>query len=251
MFNVMSITKSAIGLMYHRSNVSRATPLFLMNGLTVGEALNMMSGFNEETAWDYEAFRNHRSNITEYTLRQIQTHFHKPTRSFMYSNLLYQWLACAYEGLTQRHLLQDFRDWMGTTKGWKWEQDEQGVPLGPHGLYMTEWGVQRYATRAQPLLSNLTDMVSVPRGFWGVHNWNDKGDLKHYWNGWFLSDRWAYAIGHRAQVIAVSTESLKYEYQLIQDMFDGELEMKYYFFIDNLERSSKNKNLLQIGALHS
>ena len=139
---------------------------------------------------------------------------------------------------------------MGATPGWSWERDHEGVPLGPHGLYMTAQAATAYATRAQPILADrlgtLTDTAKVPRTFWAVKNWNDTGHLKYYWNGWFLSDRWAYAIGHRVQVIAVSKGEIRR--QLVHDSFDTELDATYYAVIDNIESTRRHHAVARVRS---
>lgn len=76
--------------------------------------------------------------------------------------------------------------------------------------------------------------------------YNEKNDLKEYWNGWWISEKSAYAIGHVFQCIAITPKGIKL--QLYHEDWDNEQRdyknpigkfKERLNFIDNIENEYK------------
>ena len=191
LYDLMSITKAAIGLMY-------------INVKGYDDLLNMV-GYTED--WDYEDFRkqvHQRTDLKAYARKRLK----KEGISFLYCNLAYQVLASEmpevafkFGEFIGRPVIQRTRRWV-YGNGWKWEHSNY-QPLGPHGLHMTKELGYILGSKAVPLLKNV---IGIPlKGGWGGCG---KNILQRYWHGWFLVDKSAFAIGYVSQIIAVKPGSV-------------------------------------------
>lgn len=230
MIHTMSITKAAIGMVYHVSPPKTKT----IFGIPFVDALNMMSGYDDD-AWDYDDFRKQvddNANLAKYAEKRLKTA--SRVKKWCYNNLVYQLLA------SKLPVAKLFADFMGDTlvqkgrymtgDGWMWEHTKDGEALGPHGLWMTEKCAIKFGERSRPHLK-MKSFVRVqfdPREWKGVGS----GILQHYGSGWFFAKN-AYAIGYRAQVVAVTPTGVKT--QLYEEDWDKELTQEQKKFIHTME----------------
>ena len=235
MIDTMSITKSAIGLMYSiHEPVPLATTLLdhPKRRVTYGDALDMMSGLHTE--FKYFDFRDivakKDGDVTAYALSELMEHSTDAPQQFEYNDLMYQLLASRFPDLRAR-----FAEFMGGEDGWSWETDGAGACLGPHGLSMTPECALAYAERVRVHFTSI--------GFWDTEHgvpcvwklkpmWDDA--IERYWHGWWLSQKAAYAIGFRVHVIAVAPERV--DVQLIKDDYEMDIS-EYTSFIARFEDS--------------
>jgi hypothetical protein len=245
----MSITKAAIGLLYHihEEEYTRYGSIVDNNTGTlcsVGQALNMMSGYSNNM-WDYDEYRIHvksGANLFSYSVRALQKA--DRTDRMEYNNLMYQILASNMPDVADRFgeligepskpLRKDPKTGRYFKRGirWKWEHTANGEPLGPHGLWMTQEMAKKFGIIASVHISmSKGERIQVPRSIWS-ESWNHEGMLKQYWNGWWISDKYAFAIGRRAQIIAITPDGIRV--QLFKDDFENDLDPDKYKFIDNL-----------------
>ena len=195
MYDVMSVTKAVIGIMYYIHK-----PEYTNQGL-----LNM-EGYDE--AWDYDDFRNQveaETDLKAYAMGRLN----RNTGGFSYCNLAYQVLASdmpevatKFGEFIERPVTSVTSNWT-YGDGWKWEHSN-GQPLGPHGLHMTEEVGCLFGAKARPFLQGVK---GVPLG----NGWGGCGSevLQQYWHGWFFKGNIAYAIGYVSQMIAVSPETVR------------------------------------------
>jgi hypothetical protein len=154
MIDTMSVTKSAIGLMYAiHEPVPLATTLLdhPARRVSYGDALNMMSGLHTE--FDYFKFRDivkGDGDVTAYALGELMEHSTQAPQTFEYNDMMYQLLASRFPDLRAR-----FAEFMGGEDGWSWETDGAGTCLGPHGLSMTPECALAYAEGACPFYGHL------------------------------------------------------------------------------------------------
>lgn len=225
--HTMSITKAAIGLMYHkhmRRNIE------LVNGITVGSALNMMSGY-ADNQWSYEDYRKQvemDTNLLYYSRHRLAQS--TKTRTWRYNNLIYQLLASAMRDVADKFgafmedpagkLKKDGDHYYKHGKAWKWEHTKSGEPLGPHGLWMTKDFAKLFGEKAK---EHVLDMSKSERTDIAQKEWGGigAGKLKRYWNGWFFTDKNAYAIGFVAQAIALTPDGVKT--QIYEENWDDDL----------------------------
>ena len=244
MIHTMSITKAAIGLMYHIHEKPRNTGFF--NGITIGMALNMKTGFKDDQ-WDYEDYRRQvEANEKLAVYSTIRLKEASSSKTWAYNNLIYQLLAS-----NMRDVANKFGEFMEDTAGelkaegnlyfkhgktWKWEHTKKGEPLGPHGLWMTEECAKTFGMKAKPHVLNMSksERTDFPLKEWGGIGANK---MKGYWNGWFFTDINAYAIGYVAQVIALTPKDVKtqlYEEDWEDDLTKHEEDLKWQF-INSIE----------------
>ena len=232
----MSITKAAIGMVYHVSPPKTKT----ICGIPLVDALNMMSGYNDD-AWNYDEFRKQvedNKNLAEYAKKRLKTAGR--VKKWCYNNLVYQLLASNMKDVANKfgdfigdsagELKQDDNLYFKHGKSWKWEHTKNGEALGPHGLWMTEACAKKFGELSRPhfKMKSFRRVQFDPRDWGGVGS----GILQHYGSGWFFAKN-AYAIGYRAQVIAVTPKEVKT--QLYEEDWDKELTDEQNKFIDNME----------------
>lgn len=266
MIDTMSITKAAIGLMYQVNRFRFRRDNFIKFNdkivTTIGQALNMMSGY-ADNKFDYNAFRQRVENnkdLLEYSKNELI--LARKVNNYEYNNLMYQVLASLMPDIIDQFgvfmgdrptvRLAEY-DYKGDTvyfrhgQGWKWEVTANGEALGPHGLHMSPYCAEKFARLATPhVMSSQRDYNKIPGVGWSNHKTRTK--IKSYWNGWQLSNKCAYAIGHVCQTIAITPDGPKI--QLYDEQWDEQgkgldKEVEYsnekWFFIDNIERELQFK----------
>lgn len=254
----MSITKAAIGLMYHLHESEYPREQTIANICSIGAALNMRSKKSDK-CFIYKDFRANvekNTNMMEYSLKALEEAPSSET-DMEYNNLIYQVLACKMKDLAKR-----FGEWMGDEasiltseterykeegednetdhvlyymkgKEWKWEHTKSGQPLGPHGLWMTEAFAKNFAKKAHDHVMNMSLDQRQPVDY----DWQGigAGKFKYYWNGWWFSDRCAYAVGYVLQVIALCPGGSYI--QLYEEDWDNQIDQndERWQFINNVE----------------
>ena len=244
-YELMSITKSVIGILYevHKDRFPRDSILF--DNVTVGDALNMKTGYIEldaetnpksvKTQWDYWDFdkqKKRNGSLKEYAIKKLKTG--KRTDKMCYSNLTYQILASHFPDLPER-----FGDFIGCNEGWEWERGASHEPIGPHGIWMSDEVAIKFAEKSRYFLNNASDLVDVPVDQMLLHNKN--GTFRKYWNGWWFSKKCRYCIGFVVQVICVAPNGVMtqlYEEEWKGDPFDKPEQM--FNFIQNIENFYNN-----------
>ena len=217
MLHVMSITKAAIGTMYHihSEDFPRDKPLEFT---TIGEALNMSVGkaYPEGKQFDYDTYRclvEGNGDLRSYSVSELNKQ--EDVQGMDYSDLTYQLLASSMSDVAQRFgkFINDLpgkelkreKSWNGKAiyfkqaKGWKWEHTESGEPLGPHGLHMTRETAERFGQLAKTHVLNSSNQRTPCKNWLGI----GKDEFTHYWNGWFFTKHCAYAVGYVVQVLAI------------------------------------------------
>jgi len=231
----MSITKAAIGAYYH--DIDEVDDIYKIKGLdtNVWEAANHVSKYTDN-CWDFEKFRTaveSGENLLTYSINVLKPCGTKKknedgTYPWEYNNLMYQILACLEPIDIVTHFARMVRSKVsdlyseeedgkvyyyrkaesfrynpridrGMKYGWKWEHTQSGIPLGPHGLYMTKDTAERFG-KSMNLGIYEDERVPIPRDmWWGI----GKDEFTHYSYGWFFTKKCAYAVGYVCQVIAV------------------------------------------------
>ena len=216
MFDVMSITKAAIGTMYHvhENQYPRNLPL---DFTTVGKALNMRVG-KEYRDFQFKDFRTKvqtDQNLRAYSANTLTSIPNLKKNEMVYSDLAYQLLASNMPDVAEKFgrfindetsgkLIEETSDgeilYFKYGKGWKWEHTKSGEPLGPHGLHMTKQTAETFGELAKTHVLHMSDNEKT-----SCENWLGigKNHFTHYWNGWFLTETCAYAVGYVCQVIAI------------------------------------------------
>jgi hypothetical protein len=260
LIDVMSITKAAIGLMYHvhKNEFSRAN-VIQNKGKTmfsIGQALNMMTGYDNDE-WDYNDYRKQvekkediKISLEDYSKNKLSVA--AKILTWKYNNLVYQLLASNMRDVADRFgkfmedpagPLIDEKDYKDTTvwfkhgKHWKWEHTKEGEPLGPHGLWTTQSFAKQLGKKARDHI-NMTrgERINIQQGW---SNYFTPTKISQYWNGWWLSDNSAYAIGHVCQIIAITPTDVKT--QIYEEDWDNALDREEnhndhrWFFIDKIE----------------
>lgn len=217
----MSITKAAIGTMYHihKKQYPRNKKLEFT---TIGKALNMRVGkdWKEFQFNDFRDMVEADKDLRSYSLSILKGIPDLKEDEMVYSDHAYQLLASnmpdvavkfgkfindesgslyteidKYEnekGEMEEHIL-----WFRKGKGWKWEHTKSGEPLGPHGLHMTKDTAERFGELAKKHMCK-EERTSCENWF-GI----GKDEFTHYWNGWFFTKHCAYAVGYVVQVLAI------------------------------------------------
>ena len=221
LYDTMSITKAAIGTMYHihEEQYPRNTKL---DFTTIGKALNMRVG-KDYMEFQFDNFRKMveaNENLREYSLSILQGIPDLKEDEMVYSDYAYQLLASNMPDVADKFgkfigdkcgkMLQE-KSWNGKDiyfkkgKGWKWEHTKSGEPLGPHGLHMTKDTAERFGELAKPHVLNMSTKEKTR-----CENWMGigKDEFTHYWNGWFLTKCCAYAVGFVVQVIGVTPDKV-------------------------------------------
>lgn len=270
--HTMSITKAVVGILYNVYQESYPRDDILFQNITYGNALNMNSGlkdgpdFGNEWGWDFEDFMNNvesNSNLFKYSEKRLS--LAEKINRFEYNNLIYQMLASklgdAAEKLSkfmrEDNFKKDMKKYVHYTdekgnqyegyykegNGWKWHYTKRGEALGPNGFYMTKEFAKRFAEKVKEIVIRqpLYNKQKVPlyKDYKWTHNVEDV--LKYYWNGWWFSDKCAYAIGYIFQYIAITPNSTNIQiYHDTYNFDDYEIGSKFYdksLFIKNLEES--------------
>lgn len=253
--DTMSITKAAIGLMYHIHEKEYPRYDAIQNNgrtmFSIGAALNMMTGYDDDK-WDYDEYRKEvvDGDLETYSKQRLSTATKITT--WKYNNLVYQLLASNMGDVADRfgEFMDDpagkliaEKDWEDKTvwfkhgKRWKWEHTSKGEPLGPHGLWMTESFSKLLGEKAREHFDMARGERIHTDGGWS--NWVTKTKLKEYWNGWWFSERCVYAIGHVCQIIACTPNGVRV--QIYEEDWDNPLSNEEnhndprWFFIDKIE----------------
>ena len=100
--------------------------------------------------------------------------------------------------------------------------------MGPHGLWMTKDFAKLFGEKSKEHVLGMSraERTDIPVKAWGGIG---AGKLKRYWNGWFFTDKNAYAIGWVAQVIALTQNGVKT--QIYEENWDDDLSNNH----DDLE----------------
>lgn len=227
LYDVMSITKAAIGLCYFKKyGVNSKVPIPGFEDTTFFQALNHTSKYSE-ACWYYNQFRDavdSNQNLLEYCKKTLQscgtTKPKQPDNTYLweYNDLMYQVLACSMKDLVETfarimgdRFISDLRkDSDGTYyvegDGWRWEHTKSGTPLGPHGLEMSEEAAKKLGGMMTHTFKADFPRVEIPPGAWlGI----GKDEFKFYCYGWFFSRHTAFAVGYVVQVIAVSPDQVR------------------------------------------
>ncbi len=221
LFDVKSITKAAIGVMYHIHSdlYHRANKLF--GNCTIGEALNHQSGYHAQ--FDYNEFRNYVDHargsidglpLSMYCKKKMENGKFDSQKQFGYSDYMYQVLASNFKGIAEK-----FGEWLGLQRGVHWEWEHCGKEaLGPHGLQLSHRACEVFATKSHGFLldefkKNGTSCDGYEWSKWG--HWGSSFDPYLYWNGWWLTKN-LIAIAHG------------YIWQFICVMPNGRVSMQIY-----------------------
>ena len=275
-YSVMSITKAAIGLMYHiHEKDFRRWDLLVHDGnvlCSVGGALNMMTGYGDDQ-WDFDDYRKQvessqkRTDLEMYTKQKLAEA--EQAISWRYNNLAYQLLASNMPDVAERfgqfmgdkagdlkkethtleykvngeHKVERYDVWFKGGKSWKWEHTSAGEPLGPHGLWMTPSFSKDLGEKARKhfyMARGERIQIPVSRGW---RNYITESKMKQYWNGWWFSDRCTYAIGNQCQIIAITPRDVQVQIHKMNwlDPLTDEKnwEKEEWFFIDRIEEQFK------------
>lgn len=225
MFNVMSITKAAIGLCYHHARVPRDRALPGLEGVTVGQALQNTTGY-PDSAWDFEAFRavvdDPEGDLLAFALERLSSLERGPPGDFEYNNLMWQVLASSYEDLAGRTLRGTLSFLIGRT-GWYWDMNN-AQPTGPSGLWMTRAAAERLGHAA--LVVDLPVPQPIPKGVFG----HLEAGFDGYINGWFTRGDALIAVGWRVQFVVVKGDG-EVLVHLVDDDFTGERPDEEWDFV--------------------
>jgi len=223
-YNTMSITKAAIGTMYHihEKQYPRSKKLAFT---TIGNALNMRVG-KEYATFEYNEFRTmveSNRDLGQYSLGKLRKMPNLEEDEMVYSDYAYQMLASnmpdvaekfgifvgdeagsLYEEIetyrNEQGKMEEHRIWFRKGKSWKWEHTKSGEPLGPHGLHMARDLAERFGELAKPHVLDMSNLEKQKCENWlGI----GKDEFTFYWNGWFFTDSCAYAVGYVCQVLAI------------------------------------------------
>ena len=271
-YHVMSVTKAVIGILYHihEKDYPRDKVLisFINKIITIGDALNMNSGL-QNNKWNFDDFMNNvddNNNLSEYSYNQLN--FAKNIDRFDYNDLMYQMLASNLKDAAKK--LADFmnepvnedmkeyvyfkkpdgKEYSGFFKegnDWKWRHTEDGEPTGPSGIWMTEEFALKFSNKVKAIVMKESKIngQKVPSFEEYDFIYNSQNVLKKYWNGWWFSNKCAYAIGHTFQCIAITPNGIRL--QLYHEPNSQEGSEKAYkkegelygklSFIDDIEKS--------------
>eukprot|EP00942_MAST-04A_sp_MAST-4A-sp1_P007864 g7864.t1 len=263
--HTMSITKAAIGLMYHIHEKEYPRGAGIKNGgrtmFSTGQALNMMTGY-DDNKWNFDEYRvqvEGSVDLEHYSKKKLSVA--TKILSWKYNNLVYQLLAS-----NMRDVADKFGEFMGDKAGplvkeiqeyknangvyerhevwfkhgtsWKWEHTSKGEPLGPHGLWMTSSCSKLLGEKVREHFDMARgERIRIQGGGWS--NYKTKSKIKQYWNGWWFSDRCVYAIGHVCQMIAITPKDVRV--QIYEENWDSPLSDETnhndpkWFFIDKIE----------------
>lgn len=232
----MSITKAAIGIMYHIHQKKYPRDKILFDKTTIGMALNMVGHANNWNYVDYRKQVESNKSLLDYSKSNLKN---LNQGKWEYNDLLYQVLASNMKDVANKFgefmkdkagdLYQEGNLYFKRGKSWKWEHTKNGEPLGPHGLWMEEQFAQKFGQNSKELRMSKKERTNIPKGAW---NGIGKDKLKSYWNGWFFTDKNAYAIGWVVQVIALTEDIVKtqlYEENWNNDLSNYPCDIKWQF----------------------
>ena len=272
--HVMSITKAVIGILYylHEDKYPREKKIF--NDNTIGDALNMNTKLKLNNFFPFDEFMNNvdsNSDLLKYSTEKLNNQEYA-TRldisSFEYNDLMYQVLASNLTDAAKKlaefmgepvnedmkeyvyFTNKDGKEYTGFFKegnGWKWHHTEDGQVLGPNGIRMTKDFALRFAAKVRDIVMEKSkeNRQTVPP--YEDYEWshNKINVLKYYWNGWWISDKCAYAIGFKYQYIALTPNGTKLqlyhepnsEEEMIKSYEEGGALYDKKNFINNIETS--------------
>ena len=281
-YHIMSITKAVIGILYHihkkdypRYEVLNSfikkdyfTGKTIHKIITIGDALNMNSGL-QNNKWDFDKFMDSgddNKNLSEYSYNELNCA--KNIDRFDYNDLMYQLLASNLKDAAKKLAVfmnesinedmkkyiyfknQDGKEYSSFFKegdGWKWRHTEDGEPTGPNGIWMTEKFALKFANKVKDIVmkESIINRQKVPSFEEYKFIYNERNTLKEYWNGWWYSNKCAYAIGKEFQCIAITPNGIKL--QLYHEPISKEKQNEVYgkggklygklSFIDDIEES--------------
>jgi hypothetical protein len=165
-------------------------------------ALNHTTGISDST-WDYNTFRAHVDSpglikkSTELLLAAHRDVFAE--KKFEYNNLIWQILSARYLELynetvscTLRRLLR--------SKSLIWEEDADGIPLGPHGLELTKKQATKLGMLVKSHIHTIQPKYHGPQVTEPVYSASVSGVYVVF--GWFVSPEITWALGYLCQYIA-------------------------------------------------
>tara|TARA_B110000008_G_scaffold275041_1_gene311817 strand:- start:10994 stop:11803 length:810 start_codon:yes stop_codon:yes gene_type:complete len=264
MYNTLSITKAAIGLLYHihDNEFSKNLSILYQNNklCSIGDALNMCSG--RSTPWNYYEYRHkveNNDNLLTFASAKIAN---APLSDGMeYDNLLYQVLASIMKDVAFRFALfmedkidkelkeeqssdgQSIYFIVGT--GWKWEHTKNKEPLGPQGLHMTFDAAQKFAQKAKQIIEQI-DFSEEAVADVSVGAWEGLGKnyFTRYWHGWWMTPRCFYAVGYVTQAIAITPNGIfiqlyEEDWKDCMDSDKHRWKHKRWDFVKNIEEQYK------------
>jgi len=281
-YHVMSVTKAVIGILYHihekdypRDKVLISfikkdyfTNKIINKIITIGDALNMNSGL-QNNKWNFDDFMDNvddNNNLSEYSYNELNCA--KNISRFDYNDLMYQMLASNLKDAAKKLAVfmnepinevmkeyiyfkkPDGEEYSGFFKegnGWKWRHTENGEPTGPSGIWMTEEFALKFTNKVKAIVMKESNInrQKVPSFEEYDFIYNSQNVLKKYWNGWWFSNKCAYAIGHTFQCIAITPNGVRL--QLYHEPNSKEGNEKAYgkegelygklSFIDDIEKS--------------
>ena len=236
-YELMSITKAAIGLCYMESGVSFELPLVpdsetvlypLSSRVSIGQALHHQTGVindqgsSPEEEFDYEEYRKRiqgsgKDGALQYCLQHFERRLSevnpevKPV--FAYNNVVWHVLAWRYQTILNESITDAFDRLMQSAgvsrSSWSWEQDAEGFALGPHGLSMTNSGAIAMGRYMQRVLVRKPDLrneaVKASDDFWDFLEL--PGPLHVYAGWWFCKDV-MFAHGYNHQFIVLTVEGV-------------------------------------------
>lgn len=244
-----------------------------VGNIKIGDALNMNSKVSNNI-WaktkDYEGFfdkfmdavdeGNNLLKLSKEKLNEADT-----IDRMDYNDLMYQVLASTIEnaaekfgefmsdpvkkGLTKYNYLEigdkKYAGWFREGKNWKWmhskKEDNSIEPTGPNGIWMTKQFALQFGEKVQDIVfeQSKKNGIKVPPYEEYKFVYNEYNVFKTYWNGWWISEKCAYAIGHIFQCIALTPFGVKVQiYHDNDDNYKKGGKFRYkLLFIDNIEAS--------------
>ena len=251
-YDVQSITKAALGLVYAKEGVDTSAPLWPAwkdSDLTLQDALDHHAGMHDDDGpftFDYNAFRGavgkDATAYAEKHLRQRQ----RCKGEFGYSNLAWQLLAYRFGEVAGKTPDKALADLIGRG-GWMWEPDAKGTCLGPHGLSMTKAAAKRLGAAAREQFKEADFVQETPISFWSFANIEA---VRYVHNGWFAYKKpyfTMYATGFLAQYIVVRGEEVHLQLRAKEPICEG----NPYFDFDKVtdEENAFLKSLVQSSTL--
>jgi len=272
--HVRSITKAVIGILYYLNEDENPREKNLLNDNTIGDALNMNTRLKLNNYFHFDEFMNNvdsNSDLLKYSTEKLNnkdyvTRLDVP--SFEYNDLMYQVLASNLTDAAKKlaefmgepvnedmkeyvyFTNKDGKEYSGFFKegnGWKWHHTKDGQALGPNGIRMTKDFALRFGDKVRDIVMEKSkeNRQTIPP--YKDYEWshNSTNVLKYYWNGWWISDKCAYAIGFKYQYIALTPNGTKLqlyhepnsEEEMIKSYEEGGALYDKKKFINNIETS--------------
>jgi hypothetical protein len=229
-----SITKSAIGLMYHihRDTMCRDDSYITHKNkriVRVKDALCHTTGYDETNNFDYGAFREQAespeqgSPMFEYSCGAMRGTRTNAPGVFSYSNIVYQLLASTFE-VDGKDIVQCFGEWLDLVRGvdWEWETSVgSNEPLGPHGLFLTPAAARKFARLARGEIERSMDIIREDAQPVGDYDW-PAFRANFYWNGWWIAKDFTFWIAHGyiCQFIVIDLNTEQTHTQLYYEAYD-------------------------------